>query len=86
MLIRIIMGLIGVAIGFFMVWKSDKFVENVGSLEWAEKFFGPRRSSSGYKVIGIIIILLSFIVMTNMIGGLIMFALGPLFRGGATPQ
>ena len=81
MLVRIIIGLIGVVIGFFMVWKAEKFVEAIGSMEWAEKFFGPNRSSAGYQAIGIVIILISFTIMTNMIGGIIMAILGPMFRG-----
>ena len=81
MLVRIIMGLIGVVIGFFMVWKAEKFVEAIGPMEWAEKFFGGSRSSTGYQVIGIIIILISFAVMTNLIGGILNATLGRLFVG-----
>ena len=81
MLVRIIIGLIGVVIGFFMTWKAEKFAEAIGPMEWAEKLFGGSRSSTGYKVIGIIVILVSFAVMTNMIGGIITAILGPMFRG-----
>jgi len=67
------MGLIGVAIGVLLVWKSDKVVESVGPIEWAEKFFGPGRSSNGYQVVGIVIIFFSFAIMTNLIGGMLKF-------------
>jgi hypothetical protein len=81
MLVRIIIGLIGIVIGFFMVWKAEKFAEAIGPMQWAEKFFGGSRSSTGYQIIGIAIIILSFMIMTNMIGGLIMAILGPMFKG-----
>jgi hypothetical protein len=81
MLVRIIIGIIGIIIGFLIVWKAEKVVEAVGPMEWAEKFFGSGRSSTGYQMIGIIIIILAFIVMTNMIGGILTTIFGSTIKG-----
>lgn len=63
--------------GFMMVWKPGKMVEFMGEQQWAEKFFGYGRSSTGYQVIGIVVIIVGFIVMTGSIGGIILWIFGP---------
>lgn len=62
---RIIGGLIGAAVGFVMVWKSNFFAETFGSLSsWADTHLGGMRVV--YKVLGCIIIFISFLVITNL--------------------
>ena len=81
MLIRIITGLIGCAVGFFMVWKPQIFLEMIGEQEWAEKVFGPGNGTTAYKTIGIIVIVVSFLVITGMFEGVIMWFFGPILKG-----
>ncbi len=65
MLGRIIGGLIGAAIGFVMVWKSNWFAENFGSFStWADTHLGGMRMV--YKITGCIIIFIAFLVVTNL--------------------
>ncbi len=62
---RIIGGLLGAALGFVMVWKSNWFAENFGSISsWADTHLGGMRFV--YKLIGILIIFISFLTITNL--------------------
>ncbi|MFA5048018.1 MAG: hypothetical protein WC516_03205 [Patescibacteria group bacterium] len=81
MLIQIIAGLIGCVIGFFMVWKPHIFLEMIGEQQWAEKFFGQGNGTTAYKVIGMVIIVVSFLVITGLFKGVIVWFFGPLFNG-----
>lgn len=62
---RIIGGLVGAAVGFVMVWKSNYFAETFGSISsWADTHLGGMRNV--YKILGVIIIFISFLVVTNL--------------------
>ncbi len=69
-----------VVVGFLIVWKPGKMVEFMGEQQWAEKFFGYGRSSTGYQLIGIVAIIIGFLVMTNSVGGIIMWIFVPNSR------
>ena len=73
MLVKILIGLICAVAGFLIVWKPEKMVEFIGEQQWAEKFFGYGRSSTGYQIIGIIIIIVGFLIMTGSIEGILTF-------------
>ena len=75
---NIIVGLVGIVLGFLMVWKPNWFLEMIGVQAWAEKVFGPGRSSAGYQVIGLIIIFVSFLIMTDMMKGIVIWFFAPL--------
>ena len=65
MLGRILGGLVGAGIGFVMVWKSDFFAETFGSISsWADTHLGGMRMV--YKILGCLIIFISFLVITNL--------------------
>ncbi len=68
MFARILIGLLMVLVGFFMVKKPDKFFEFIGPIQFAEKMF-MGGSKSFYKILGIIIILIGFLVVTNLYAG-----------------
>ncbi|MBP6942946.1 MAG: hypothetical protein KBB55_02785 [Candidatus Buchananbacteria bacterium] len=80
-LLQILVGLIGVAVGVLMVWKPWKFLELIGEQAWMEKAFGAGHGTTGYQALGLIIIVISFIVMTGMIQGLIGAIFNPLLGG-----
>lgn len=79
MLVRIIVGLIVCAVGYLMVWKPGAFYEFIGPLGFAEKLF-MGGSKSFYKMFGIVVILIGFLVVTNLhvafFGGLFSFFFG----------
>lgn len=73
MLVRILIGFLIAVLGFSMVWKTEFFINTIGLIEWAELHLGGSRMF--YKLLGIVIILLGFLVITNLfdlvIGGFI---------------
>ncbi len=79
-MVKIIIGLIGVALGFLMVWKPRAFLEMIGEQAWAEKIFGYGHGTTAYQTIGIIIIFLSFMIMTGLIEGTVVWIFSPLFK------
>lgn len=81
---RIIGGLVGAGIGFVMVWKSNFFSETFGSLSsWADSHLGGMRVV--YKVLGCIIMFISFLVITNLHVAFFKSVFGGLFGTPAEP-
>ncbi len=79
-MLKIIIGLIGIAAGFMLVWKSEWIYQNFGGIAWAEKHFGTEGGSRiFYKLIGIFVILVSILIMTGLIGGIIKAIFSRLF-------
>jgi hypothetical protein len=81
MLARIIIGIIGILVGSIMVIKSEWLLSFFGRINWAEIHL----SSEGgtrifYKLLGILTIIISLMIMTGMIEGLLFAIFGPLFR------
>ncbi|MFZ2804183.1 MAG: hypothetical protein WA001_03095 [Patescibacteria group bacterium] len=77
--IRILIGLVLIAIGFVIVWKTRKFIETFGPIDWADRHLGGGGTSLMYKTIGIIIIFLGFIYATNLWTAFLQATLGNLF-------
>jgi len=77
---RIFIGIIAVAAGMHLVIKTEWYLENFGTIEWAEqKFASSGGSRMFYKLIGIIIIMVGFLAATGMLGGFFMGTVGRLF-------
>jgi len=78
MLITIV-GIIGIVVGAFLIIKTEWFLKFFGRIEWAETHLG---TSGGtrlfYKLLGIAIIILSFMFMA----GIVQLLLGKLFSRG----
>lgn len=77
------LGLLGVGLGILLVVKTEWLIQNFGTSTWAETHMG---TSGGtrlmYKLIGIIIIFLSFMAMTGLLGGFILAIFGGIFGAG----
>ena len=75
MLSRIIIGLLIMTSGVFLVWKTEFFYGILGSVDWADRTLGGGGSRTFYKLLGVGIILIGVMVMTNLfeliIGGFI---------------
>jgi hypothetical protein len=79
---NIIIGLIAAVIGFLMVWKTEWIVINFGRINWAEEHLG---SDGGtrifYKLLGTLIIITGFGIITGLFQILLFNTLGSLFGG-----
>jgi len=81
---RILGGLAGAAIGFVMVWKSNYFADNFGSIStWADNHLGGPRTV--YKVLGCLIIFICFLLITNLHVAFFKSVFGGLFGVPAEP-
>lgn len=80
MVTRIIVGIIGIVIGSIMVIRSEWLLSFFGRINWAEIHLGSEGGTRVlYKLIGISAIIISLMIMTGMIEGLLMAIFGPLF-------
>ncbi len=73
---NIIWGILIVAGGFMMAWKSEWILNNFGRVAWAEKHLGMEGGTRlFYKLLGIVIILGGLSVMTGLwndiLGGIV---------------
>ena len=81
---RIIGGLLGAGLGFLLVWKSSWFADNFGSISsWADSHLGGMRVV--YKILGCLIIFISFLVVTNLHVKFFVSVFGGLFGAPAEP-
>ncbi len=77
---RIFLGFIIAAVGFVLVWKSEWFNQNFGSISWAEEKMGSMGGSRLlYKLIGILAIFIGFLAITNLHEQFFVATLGWLF-------
>ncbi len=73
-------GVMIIAVGILMVLKTEWFLENFGTIEWAEANLGTSGGSRlMYKLIGTFGIFIGFLLITNMFGGFVMGTIGKLF-------
>lgn len=66
MLGRILIGLLISALGFSMVWKTEFYMSILGEVDWAIKYLGGGGTRLFYKLLGTAIILIGFMVVTNL--------------------
>jgi len=79
---RIIFGLIIAAVGAIITIKAEWIYQNFGSIPSADKYLGTEGGSRlAYKLIGVFITILGFLIMTNMIGAIILAIFGRMFGG-----
>ncbi|MBI2098850.1 hypothetical protein HYT45_00335 [Candidatus Uhrbacteria bacterium] len=79
---RIILGIIGIVVGFIIVWKSEWMLRAFGRVPWAEAHLGFEGGSRlFYKLIGVLVIIIGAFAATNLLGGILNAILSPLFGG-----
>jgi hypothetical protein len=75
MIARILLGIAIIVVGYLMCARTNWFLDILGPVYWAEKHFVSGGSRTFYKLLGIAVIMLGFIVVTNLydilIGGLV---------------
>lgn len=83
MIARIIVFIIGTALGVAMNLKTAAFLNFTGKVEWAERHLGIEGGTRlFYKLLGLLVIFLSWMYAFNWMNGLLEFLLGGLFRKG----
>ena len=82
MLVRILIGLIVIAVGFLMVYRPRYFLDFLGNQAWVEKIFSVNDQELAYKIIGIIVIFIGILISTNLIYDLLGWALSPIINAG----
>ena len=81
---RIIFGIIIAAVGTVITIKAEWMYQNLGSIPSADKYLGTEGGSRlAYKLIGMAIIIVGFLIMTNMIEAIILGIFGGIFGGFA---
>ena len=77
---KIIIGILGVILGAIIVIKSEWFLSTFGRVNWAERHLGAEGGTRlFYKLLGIAVIIISLLIMTGLIGGILTAIFGPLF-------
>jgi len=78
-------GIILIGVGFVIIWKADWLMNNMGRIEWAEQHLGSDGGTRAfYKLIGVGIILLSFLLMSGGLGSGLKKVFNP--NGPAAPS
>jgi hypothetical protein len=74
--------LLAIVLGFLLVRYSNALVENLGHSDWAEHYLGTYGGSRlMWKLIGIIIIIGSFLAISGLGQSLILSIFGPTISG-----
>ena len=61
-----IFGLFLMFLGLAMVLKTFWFLNNVGRMEWSEKYLDLNGGSvSGYKLVGVLVFFIGFVLLTG---------------------
>ncbi len=75
-----LIGFIAIAVGVFMIVKTEWLVENFGGSAWAEAHLGTEGGTRLlYKLIGLAAIALSVMGMTGLLGEILIGTFGRLF-------
>ena len=78
---NILVGVIIIIIGAFIVIKSESMLNIFGRIEFFERKLGSEGGSRlGYKLVGILAVFIGILIMTNMIGGFLEWALSPILQ------
>lgn len=79
-MLRVLLGFIGISIGILIVWKSEWILQNFGTVAWAEAKLGTEGGTRlFYKLIGLVVILISILYMTRLIDNIILAFFSRLF-------
>lgn len=78
MTFRILVGLIGIPLGFLVLLYRDKVKDFVGSIDWAEKYLGTGGTWTALILIGVLTIVLSFMFMIGSLQDMILKLFGDI--------
>jgi len=77
----IFIGILITAIGAFLIIRTEWFLNNFGRIAWFEEKLGSEGGSRfGYKLIGVILLLIGIIAMTGSGNAFLNWLLSPLIK------
>ena len=77
---RYFIGILAVLVGVGMIIKTEWIIENFGTNAWAEAKIGTSGGSRlFYKFIGLALIFIGFLLITNLFQGFLMGTIGKIF-------
>ena len=83
---KYVIGIIAIALGLVLIIKTEWFIANFGRNAWAEEKLGYSGGTRlMYKGIGLIIIFIGFMAVTNLLGGFLDATIVKIFVRQATP-
>ena len=74
---RFFVGLFMIAGGIFLVWKTEWMIRGFGRSQWAEMKLGAGGTWTLYKIVGVLVILLAFFIMSGKIFNILDFVFHP---------
>jgi hypothetical protein len=78
---QFILGALIIALGIYMVLKTELVLKNFGSNSFFERNLGTEGGSRlGYKLLGLLLIFLGLVIMLGMSGNFLGFILSPLLK------
>lgn len=81
MIARVIVFIIGTGLGVMMNLKTKSFLNFTGKVEWTERHLGVEGGTRVfYKLLGLLVIFISWIYAFNWLNDLLQFLLGGLFK------
>lgn len=84
---HIIVGILIMVPGAFLVIKTEWFINNFGRLAWFEEKLGSEGGSRlGYKIIGIVALIIGIIVLTGSGPEFMSWLLSPLLKYSQAPS
>ncbi len=73
-------GAFAIAAGVAMIIKTEWLIQNFGTSAWAEEKLGTSGGSRiFYKLIGLVIVLIGFLLVTNLFEGFLLGTIGRIF-------
>lgn len=82
MFTRILIGIGISTLGFVLVWKTEMFMGIMGYVDWAERWLGGGGTRLFYKLLGVAIVVIGVMVMTNLFESFMVGLIGGLFGAG----
>ncbi|MDP2736766.1 MAG: hypothetical protein Q8O59_03255 [bacterium] len=79
MTFRILIGLIGIPLGFLLLKYRERVKDWTGNIGWAEQYLGTGGTWSALILIGILTIVLSFMFMVGSLQTMFFGAFGRFF-------
>ena len=76
---RYFIGIVGMALGLLLVVYRERIKQQVGSVSFAERWFGPGGTYTFLLLSGLLLSVGSILYMTGTLQSLVTSILGPLF-------